>query len=570
MTNRFLVRSAAGDHLAQSEAEILDWLTHGHCGSGDFVYSERDGSWRAVCELPLIAPLFAIKPAVKLEKPVITVYRLGQGKSFQSGPFTLSTVLEMLHKGELCASSWIFVEGDREWRQVRQVKILREALPQAPRDTPNFTLREATTLHGHTSKRSADVSEGLPLAPPQVLEDLSIDALQVGVNENTAKIIPPVEMVFAPAPESASQAELSVPDRPTATATLTAALPMNDSAPEAEPPPPPKVEFVPIPNFSGTGVDSSEVTGSNASAAVSPSFEEFNKEEFSVQLATRVSTPSLAVAPPPAPPPLSAEDNNVFLEEVPLEEQTKAVSKLGLALPPTETSATAFPPPPPPRTGKTQVTTLPPPPKMVPRIPAKEEQFDGLTVEISAEPIWMVKSEKSDRITGPYTFQQVLDLLRTGRLTKEDKVSKGNSHRFNKISQQFEFNVNFSIERVVEGGVEREKIVVKRRHPRVAYITDVHLSKIGKSWLATCVNMSAGGILLEGPDMELNLGDVVELVIMPALIPRKICVSAQLIGKISKRPAGYAFRFTNLDREDKEEIEHFVLEALKKEKAMGM
>ena len=102
---------------------ILDWLKQGHCGAGDFVYVEANGAWSPVCELPGIQPLFAAKPGVKLEKPVITVFKLGYGKSLQQGPFTLSTVFDMLARGDLCASSWIFIDGDKEWRQVKNVKV---------------------------------------------------------------------------------------------------------------------------------------------------------------------------------------------------------------------------------------------------------------------------------------------------------------------------------------------------------------------------------------------------------------------------------------------------------------
>ena len=173
-------------------------------------------------------------------------------------------------------------------------------------------------------------------------------------------------------------------------------------------------------------------------------------------------------------------------------------------------------------------------------------------------------------MSGPYGFQQVIDMLQTRQLTKEDKISKQGTNRFCKISQQYEFNVKFTAESVVEDGVERKKILIKRRHPRVAYLTEVHVMKVGRKWLGTCVNISAGGILIESPDLDVALGEKVQVEILPGAIERKITLEALVIGKIPKKPPGFALRFLNLSVEDKEAIEYFVIGALKKEKAMGL
>jgi hypothetical protein len=66
------------------------------------------------------------------------------------------------------------------------------------------------------------------------------------------------------------------------------------------------------------------------------------------------------------------------------------------------------------------------------------------------------------------------------------------------------------------------------------------------------------------------LGEKVQVEILPGAIERKIKVEALVIGKIPKKPPGFALRFLNLPVEDKEAIEFFVMGVLKKEKAMGM
>ena len=350
------------------------------------------------------------------------------------------------------------------------------------------------------------------------------------------------------------------------------------------------------------------------------------REEVSVRLDTggknaKAAPPPMPVpgrahaAPPvaPAAPAPGQEPSQVrfeyrqanAVEEIPDEEQTKAVSKLGLAqkltpepdfqqhkrtssgfVPapslggeaPVPPGRPAAPVPPPARAGNTKPKVPFPPgataPTMVPPLaPAgaiDDSGDEGIVVEIPQGPIWLIKQERSERVTGPYSFQQVIDLLRTGQITKEDKISKQGTNRFAKIAQQYEFNVKYSVETVVEDGVERQKILIKRRHPRAAYMTDVHVMKVGRKWLGKCVNVSAGGILLESGDLEAALGDTVMIEIMPGAISRKISVSALVIGRIPKKPPGFALRFVDLKTEDKEAIEYFVMESLKKEKAMGM
>jgi hypothetical protein len=278
---------------------------------------------------------------------------------------------------------------------------------------------------------------------------------------------------------------------------------------------------------------------------------------------------------PPAPPGGKRfeyrQENS--LESVPQEEQTKAFSKLGLAQMPTP--APDVPPPLPMKT-----STKIPMPKVPPAVPpaptsAKppgqpEDLEDAITVEIPQEPIWMIKNENTEQVSGPYGFQQVIDMLQTHQITKDDKISKQGTNRFCKISQQYEFNVKFTSESVVEGGVERQKILIKRRHPRVAYLTEVHVVKVGRKSLGKCVNISAGGILIESSDLDVALGEKVQVEILPGAIERKIKVEALVIGKIPKKPPGFALRFLNLPVEDKEAIEFFVMGVLKKEKAMGM
>ena len=62
-------------------------------------------------------------------------------------------------------------------------------------------------------------------------------------------------------------------------------------------------------------------------------------------------------------------------------------------------------------------------------------------------------------------------------------------------------------------------------------------------------------------------GEIIELKILPALIPKPISCKALVIGKIPKIPPGFALKFEDLKAEDKEAIEFFVQESLKRESA---
>lgn len=194
-----------------------------------------------------------------------------------------------------------------------------------------------------------------------------------------------------------------------------------------------------------------------------------------------------------------------------------------------------------------------------------EGSFDGLTAEIGVEPIWLVKPASAETVSGPFRFLEVVKFLEEGRLTKNDKISKVGTNRFVKIQQQYEFNVKFSLETVIEHGVEKQKILIKRRHPRVPYITGVQVLSRHGSLAGNCINISAGGILLEVAKADLALGEIIEIKILPGLIARSISCKAQVIGKIPKMPPGFALKFEDLKNEDKEAIEFFVQETLKRE-----
>lgn len=617
MANRYLVRTRAGDHIAASEAQILEWLRQGHCSCGDFVFVEAEGKWKPISELGEIAPLFASRPTTKLEKPVITVFRLGYGRSLQQGPFTLSTVLDMLARGEVCAYSWIFVEGDKEWRQVKNVKILREAIPAAPKEAPRF---ELTAVAGAAGEADNDISFESLQSGLGIESDTPSPGTSEPTQQSQPSIVPLPEGVRAEPPVQVATKTGAITKTATLTKTVSRAMDealsqVLESNSPPEQPARTTAGFMPTPDFAPSA-------GAGA-AAVAYALEEpaaASPAELSVKL--EVSPPASAVpapapktaaarppaappvappaappvAPPAAPPATPPDDpkqrfeyrQQNAVEEIPEEEQTKAVSKLGLAeglapapdfqqhratspgfVPAPDLTAPTPPPlrpaakAPPKAAGK----SVPPP---SPGAKGGEDSEEGIIVEIPQEPIWMIKQDKTDRLSGPYSFQEIIDLLGVGRLTKDDKISKQGTNRFCKIAQQYEFNVKHTIETVVENGVERQKILIKRRHPRVSYMTDVHVMKVGRKWLGKCVNISAGGILLESSDLEVALGEQVMIEIMPGLIPRKISVSALVIGKIPKKPPGFALRFTDLKVEDKEAIEFFVMEILKKEKAMGI
>ncbi len=767
---RYLVRTKAGDHVANSEDEVLTWLKDGHCECGDPVYSERDQKWKFVSDLEKIAPLFVEKPKSKREKPVITVYRLGKGKSLQDGPFTLSAVLEMIKLGTLGSNSWIFVEGDSEWRQVKAVKILRQALPKLPESPPTFSTEsqssagvtngsgistvpadlilgevdplgddQPTPPHGtkvpenqatskilgfqeaerestsfvpipHTdpeinaipnpvdlptgvidpgptktlveskekiqnSVESANVTES-PLPPseensaipgvpsfapiphdqgsietrPHSMEEGPGSDAKNGLSQNFESEGPITGEDLATAIENAKPPDLAVPAAevpsneilgnvppsgnipnvdisednvpPPPVAPVSLDPPGFDSSPELSSGPPPSVDldasgatdsadnfsakdFMPDPAASKAAYEEAMAEDGEISVRLDNTGINFKIPEEELSETSEDDGPIVpespvnmadGISPPPPPKIVESLANESVLEgveELPREEQTMAMSVLGLGLAATEDKVAELGPnnpglklaEPPSEAGTPSPQSSPPPPPgggggsnapssvgetVESSGEKKTEDFDGITVEISGEAIWQVKQENSGRVTGPFTFQEILDMLQTGRLNQDDKISKAGSGRFNKISQQYEFNVKHTVETVIENGVERQKILIKRRHPRVAYITDAQIISHGKTYHAKCVNISAGGVLIEATDLEIDLGDQIELNLMPGMISSNIQTTALVIGKIPKKPPGFALKFVNLSIEDKESIQFYVMEFLKREQAMGM
>ncbi len=495
--------------------EVLQWLKNRRCECGDAVYLESKEKWATVSDIGMIASLFQEKPQLEREKPLITVYRLGAGRSLQEGPFTLSATTEMVRQGTLSPASWVFFEGELEWRQVKAVEILSQALPPLPREAPDFS----------TPKETA-VPDATPSAVPGAMSEAA-----------------------APDP---------VPDIATPGA-----------VPEAVAPDP-------VPDIAAPGTVPTE------------------------------EALSIGVTSPPTPPaPLVteslAQDQSLGdgVDYIPREEQTMAFSILGLSALKEEEGLDAPPAPPvsaqvaeassaplPASPEAAPSPAAPSPAAPTPAVPtaptamstemvnsgekATEEDSDDMAIEISSDPTWYVKQESSGRLSGPFTFQEVVGMLQGGSLSKDDKIAKVGSDRFNKIEQQYEFNAKYSIETVVENGVERQKILIRRRHPRATYMTDAQISLNGQVFHAKCVNISAGGVLLETANLDVSLNDQLELTLMPGAITKQIQTTALVIGKIPKNPPGFALKFVNLSIEDKEAIQSYVMETLKRQQAMGM
>lgn len=434
---RFLLRRLTGDLSGDTEQEVRDWLTKGLGKPGDFLFDASTSRWTRLGEYPALASLFT-KPTANPEKRVVYILPPGAGLAMPLGPFSIKETQQKMQAREVSDSCWIFVEGDKEWRQVKAVKALLDMLPPLPTAAP------VSAAPAPSAPVKAENTGG---APVQTSPSIHIDvaAADDGIEREDPTM-------------SFSALGLS----------LTAA-----SAP-AELKRPTKPSIAPIPG---------------AAAPVPP------------------PTPARAPAPPPPVPPPAAT--------APKDKDTGS--------------------------------------------------FDGITAEIPTDPIWLVKPANAETTSGPFRFLEVVKYLEEGRLTKNDKISRVGANRFVKISQQYEFNVKFSLENVVEGGVEKQKIFIRRRHPRVPYITGIQVMSKHGLLPGTCVNISAGGILMEMPKADFNLGDIVELKILPGLIPKTISCKALIIGRIPKIPPGYALKFEDLKNDDKEAVEFYVAETLKRE-----
>ncbi|MGZ3712764.1 MAG: PilZ domain-containing protein, partial [Bdellovibrionota bacterium] len=301
-----------------------------------------------------------------------------------------------------------------------------------------------------------------------------------------------------------------------------------------------------------------------------------------------VSPPVFAPTVSPVSAPAAAAELSISFDmenpEVDREDPTMSFSALGLSLenvdvPPPKAeppAGLAVPPvarpsvPPQPNSSpppKPAASPAVPPPRVSLNTLAEKDTgtFDGITAQVPMDPIWLVKRGNLETVAGPFRFLEVIKLLEEGKLNKNDKISREGTNRFVKIQQQYEFNVKFVVETVVESGVERQRIVIKRRHPRVSYMTEVQIAAKGGNYVAACVNISAGGILIEMSKGEFALGEIIDIKMMPSLISKMIACKSMVIGKIPKIPPGFALKFENLKPEDKEAIEFFVNESLKRE-----
>lgn len=445
----FLLRKVTGDQAVGTEQNLRDLLQKGQCKPADLLFDFSSARWCRVGDHKALVDLFRVKPSQIPDRKII--YYMGPGSSgIMQGPHSTKEIQARIQSREICESTWIFVDGDKEWRQVRNVKILFDMLPALPTEAP---------------------AKPAPEAPkPATVPDLEISFPEPGDGDR---------------------------------ASLTNALE--------------GLELSSLSAKADTGTDSGFSLSLGEDPAVDQ--EDPTKAFSTLGLSAELSAPPPMKTTPPAPPPSA--------------------------------------PPAPPR--------APAAPVAQPEADRDTGSFDGITAQIPMEPIWLVKRGNVETVAGPFRFLEVIKLLEEGKLNKNDKISREGTNRFVKIQQQYEFNVKFVVETVVESGVERQRIVIKRRHPRVSYMTEVQITSKAGVQVAACVNVSAGGILIEMPKGDFTLGDIIDIKMLPSLINKTIVCQAMVIGKIPKIPPGFALKFENLKQEDKEAIEFFVTESLKRE-----
>lgn len=497
---KFLLRKSTGDQPID-ESELRDWFQKGQCKPADFVFDFSTQKWSRLGDHPLMASLFGEKPTQAPDRRVIYFLSPGGTAASPQGPFSTKEIQQRAQLREICSSTWVFVEGDKEWRQVRNVKILNDMLPALPTDVP-----------------AAPASAPAETSPPPFSLGLSTDA-------------PEAAPAMEDAPKSATNPSISID--------------LGMSAPSTPSVSTPSVEATAPPPFSPPAGNTDE-----------PLIE--HEEEHTLALDVMgLDLHSENVTPPPGPPKMTKPG----ITPLP-----SAVSAVPAAAPPSAPPAAPPKVAPPPAAASAALSMDTPPsgtPK--PKKPSDPDGFDGIVAEISMDPIWLVKTGTSETVSGPFRFLEVVKFLEEGKLTKSDKISRQGTKSFVKIQQQYEFNVKFSLETVVENGQEKQKILIRRRHPRVPYMTGVQIvSKYGLL-AGQCVNISAGGILMEVPKAEFNLGEIIEVKILPGLIAKSISCKSLIIGKIPKAPPGYALKFEDLKPDDKEAIEYYVQETLKRE-----
>lgn len=473
---KYLLRKATGDLSAETEQEVRDWFQKGQCKPADALFDFSANAWVRVGDLAGLADLLGPKPGKNPEKRLIYFMSAGALPAL-AGPFTTKEIQQKMQGKELCEASWVFVEGDKEWRQVRTIKVLLDMLPALPTDIPAAPAAEEAPLDLSAGEI---LGLGEPSAPPSFglgAGDQSNPSIRLDLGGGDASDGPPP----MEAPASADYPEREDPTMAISALGLSS-LKVDHTKPVEETPapaaPPPKAPLPGLPP--------------SAKSAAPP------------------AAPPKPVTPPLAPLPAGASPQ----------------------------AATEG---------------------------ADQGSFDGITAEISVDPIWLIKKANSEAVSGPFRFLDVMKFLEEGRINKADKISKVGTNRFVKIQQQYEFNVRYAVETVVEHGVEKQKILIKRRHPRVPYFTGVQILTKGGLIAANCVNISAGGILMEIAKADFNLGDILEVKIMPGLINRSISCKSLVIGKIPKIPPAFALKFEDLKNEDKEAIEFYVQETLKRE-----
>jgi hypothetical protein len=173
--SKFLLRKVTGDQPVETEQDVRDWLQKGQCKPADLLFDFGAGKWFRVGDHGAAADLFGTKPGPNPERKLI--YFMGPGASgIPQGPYSTKEIQGRIQARELCDATWIFVDGDKEWRQVKNVKILHEMLPALPTDIPAKPAAPEPPKSGDLELGFPEQGDGDRASLTRALEGLEVPA----------------------------------------------------------------------------------------------------------------------------------------------------------------------------------------------------------------------------------------------------------------------------------------------------------------------------------------------------------------------------------------------------------
>ena len=186
--------------------------------------------------------------------------------------------------------------------------------------------------------------------------------------------------------------------------------------------------------------------------------------------------------------------------------------------------------------------------------------FGGKEFELDNEPIWFYAKNRKE--WGPFSFTEMLDLVKEGTINRFLSVRKKYDSSWRKINDISEFNTDVIKKIVTVGDKQVEKVFTRRKHPRAPAKFKAQVILNSKKIDCSTDNISEGGVLLIANEQAFRLHDRFQLGFLMEANASVVKAEAKVVFCTNSSPQRAGIQFTNISKDHVNQIRDFVAQSM--------